>query len=152
ISLPQHDGDPSARAKALEKARAGCTYDYAALPPLPVAAKVPDGEGPSVSWTATVADVLVKLVLNGAKVHEGAGAAGDPGCRDRTANGENPMTTAFDELKKTIETGGRSARAASLFDFRGLFVALDRPRQPTTFLHDHTFARMRVAGPAPLQI
>ena len=152
ISLPQNDDDHEARAKAVEKARAECAYDYQALPPLPLAAKVPDGAGPSVAWTAMVADTMVKLVLNCIKVHKGSGSDDAPDVHDRMTEGGNPMATAFDELKKRIETGGQDARAASLQDFRELFVTVDKPRQPNTFLHDHTFARMRVAGPAPLQI
>ncbi len=64
----------------------------------------------------------------------------------------SPMATAFNELKNRVETGGQRTRGTSVSDFRGLFIEVPKPRQPTTYLHDHTFALMRVAGPAPLQI
>ena len=151
ISLPQNDHDRSARAEALTKARQECTYDYETLPPLPLATRVPRGAGPSAEWTAEVVGVLAKLVLNSTRVANEDDADPDA-VRERITRHGDPMAGALAELTRRVETGGQSARATGLAEFRELFVVVDKPRQPTTYLNDFTFARLRVAGPAPLQI
>lgn len=43
-SLPQHDPDPEARARALADVRARCVYDRTIFPPLPLSRGLPAGE------------------------------------------------------------------------------------------------------------
>ncbi len=153
ISLPQNDPDRAARAAALAKARAELTYDYQALPQVPLANQVPAGAGPSVDWTLKVADVLIELSMNAAKVRrEASERARFQELHEAVKTVAHPMQSVLAELKNRVETADQTARAAALDEFRGLFVSVPKPRLPTQFLHDHTFARMRVAGPAPVQI
>ncbi len=93
--------------------------------------------------------MLIGLALNSSRVdHDDEAAA----LRAMMTNHEDPMKAALDELQLRVETAGKSSRATSLRDFRSLYVTVGKPRQPTMYLRDDTFARQRVAGPAPLQI
>jgi arachidonate 15-lipoxygenase len=154
ISLPQNDPDPKARQKALQQARKDCTYDYQALPPLPMATKVPEDAGSSIEWTAEIAEALVVLTVNSHKIADEADATKDKyrGVGDSLTKDKNPVKRMFDGLSDMVKTAGLTGQATGIDDFKGLFIEVPRPRQTTTYLHDSTFGRMRLAGPAPLQI
>ncbi len=64
ISLPQHEQDPGARARALERKRQTLAYKYTHIEPLAMVEEVPWAHKPRLRWWTTVLRVISENLAN----------------------------------------------------------------------------------------
>ena len=158
------------------------TTEVATLPDVPLAAEVPHEAKPTAAWYVEVAGIGLKVAENalaikrmahkdsGVEMHRtlddahqriadakdshgslsGLQSAADGGIPALAASALH-IKSMVGDLKAEIDALALS-HEETLESYDDLYQAIDLPRIASTFEHDDTFARMRVAGPNPCTI
>lgn len=148
-SLPQHDADAQGRAAELEAARAayGYSYDKANIRGLAMTASLPDELRPSPVYLAKVAEAVVEVLRNGARVDGRPDEAALAALADAVRRGG--IQAALRLVQDTSSSGVKRGRADGIHEYAAMFQEWPLPSAATDYFLDSSFARMRVAGPNP---
>ena len=157
--LPVDDSDPIARQRALKAQAEPYSWSYDEFEGIAAAPEVPHHEHPQASWALRVAEVILDIIVNAAHVEKDA----------ELADANHPKHRELFELVSNIRKGGlhlaferlqdfvqgdtlKHLPASSMAEFDGLYHSISRPEIADAFSSDLNFARMRVAGPNPMEI
>lgn len=157
--LPQHAPSPDKRRTELASQADTYRYAYDQFEGIACSPTVPPKDQPDARWAARVGKVVVDILVNAAHVERDLEKT-EPGhprhrevydaIRDIERGG---FARALDELQQFVQGEDTPPSWASkLTDYDELFHSIPLPAVASRATDDRWFARMRLAGPNPMEI
>jgi arachidonate 15-lipoxygenase len=158
-TLLQEDPKPESRQAELLEQAAPYSWDYDQFKGIAAAPEVPSSEHPSLSWGLEMAEVLIKVVVNAAHIESDLERT-DPNHPEHREFAEllsdakkGGLHLAFEHLQGFIQgENDEHTPVPEIGRYGELYQSIAMPDIAHSYHQDTSFARMRIAGPNPMEI
>lgn len=156
--LPQDDSSPRRQLELAEQ-RAVYKWTHQAFEGIASCEGIPKGEGPPVTWLARVAELILESVRNADKIErdeeriEGNRQALKELREDIEDFEKGGMHAAFEHIASFVQGEEfQHIPVKDIADYDLLFQSIKRPELADTYQSNRSFARLRLAGPNPMEM